>query len=85
VVGLSPVAKALWDTKEGKVYGGEESEFGVVGDFLNNWFRSQGPIPQMVRKGINISKDDIPEIYREEGFLPKEFRYFWAIPSTHEK
>jgi hypoxanthine phosphoribosyltransferase len=85
VVGLSPIARALWDTKEGKVYGGEESEWGVVGDFLNNWFRSQGPIPQMVSKAIKTSQDDIPEIYREEGFLPKEFRYFWAIPSPKEK
>ena len=42
VVGLSPIARALWDTKEGKVYNGEESEFGLVGDFLNNWLRSQG-------------------------------------------
>lgn len=85
VVGLSPIARALWDTKEGKVYGGEESEWGVTGDFLNNWFRSQGPIPQMVSKAMKVSQDDIPEIYREEGFLPKEFRYFWAIPSTKEK
>lgn len=85
IVGLSPIARALWDTKEGKVYGGEESEWGVVGDFLNNWFRSQGPIPQMVSKSIKVSQDDIPEIYREEGFLPKEFRYFWAIPSPKEK
>ena len=85
VIGFSPIARAIWDTKEGKVYAGEESEFGMVGDFLNNWFRSQGPIPQMVNKAINVSRDDIPEIYREEGFLPKEFRYFWAIPSTKEK
>jgi hypothetical protein len=85
IVGLSPIARALWDTKEGKVYGGEESEFGIAGDFLNNWFRGQGPIPQMIHKGMRIAADDIPERYREEGFLPQEFRYFWAIPSTKEK
>jgi len=85
IVGMSPIARGAWDTFHGKKFGGEESEFGLVGDFLNNWFRSQGPIPQMVSKAIKVSQDDIPEIYREEGFLPKEFRYFWAIPSTKEK
>jgi hypothetical protein len=39
----------------------------------------------MVSKTIKASRDDIPEIYREEGFLPREFRYFFAIPSTKEK
>lgn len=85
LVGLSPIARGTWDTLHGKVYGGEESEFGIVGNFLNNWLRQQGPIPQMVSKTIKVSKDDIPEIYREEGFLPKEFRYFFAIPSPKEK
>ena len=85
LVGMSPLARAAWDTAHGKQFGGEASDFGPAGDFLNNWFRSQGPIPQMVRKTMNIKTDDIPEIYREEGFLPKEFRYFFAIPSTKEK
>jgi len=85
LVGMSPLARAAWDTAHGKQFGGEASDFGPAGDFLNNWFRSQGPIPQMARKTMNIKADDIPEIYREEGFLPKEFRYFFAIPSTKEK
>jgi len=85
LVGMSPIARAAWDTAHGKKFGGEASDFGPAGDFLNNWFRSQGPIPQMLNKTLNIKTDDIPEIYREEGFLPKEFRYFFAIPSTKEK
>ncbi len=85
LVGMSPIARAAWDTAHGKKFGEEVSDFGLAGDFLNNWFRSQGPIPQMLNKTLNIKADDIPEIYREEGFLPKEFRYFFAIPSTKEK
>jgi hypothetical protein len=85
LVGLSPIARGTWDTLHGKKYGGEESEFGLVGDFLSNWLRQQGPVPQMVSKTIKASRDDIPEMYREEGFLPREFRYFFAIPSTKEK
>lgn len=85
LVGLSPIARGAWDTLHGKVYGGEESDFGLPGDFLNNWLRQQGPVPQMISKTIKASRDDIPEIYREDGFLPREFRYFFAIPSTKEK
>lgn len=85
LVGLSPIARGVWDTTQGKVYGGEESDFGLPGNFLKNWLKQQGPVPQMVSKAVKASRDDIPEIYREEGFLPREFRYFFAIPSTKEK
>lgn len=85
VVGLSPIARGIWDTAHGKKYNGEDSDFGIVGDFLNNWLRSQGAIPSMINKAINVSNNDIPDIYREEGALPKEFRYFWGIPSSKEK
>jgi len=84
-IGLSPIARAAWDTAHGKKYNGEESDFGIVGDFLNNWFKSQGPLPTMVRKSMDISSGDVPEIYKREGFMPKEFRYFFAIPSNRNK
>jgi hypothetical protein len=85
LVGMSPIARGIWDTAYGKKYGGEESQFGLVGDFMNNWLKGQGPVPQMISKTMRARADDIPEIYREEGFLPREFRYFFAIPSTKEK
>lgn len=84
-IGLSPAASALHKTKEGMPYDGEFSQFGAVGDFLRHWSGSAGPIPQMITKNMNISKDDIPERYKDEGFLPKEIRYLFAIPSKKEK
>lgn len=84
-IGLSPIAKAAHRTYADKPYGGEHSEFGIVGDFLKNWFQGNAPIPQMISKSLNIQAGDIPDRYKEEGFLPKEFRYLWAIPSPKEK
>lgn len=84
-LGLSPIAKATYRTYKDMPYGGEHSEFGIVGDFLNNWFQGNKPIPQMLSKSLNIQKGDVPDRYLDEGFLPKEFRYLWAIPSPKEK
>jgi hypothetical protein len=46
---------------------------------MKNWLPN-GPIPTIFHKMDRLTDNDIPDIYQDS-----KFKYFFAIPSTHEK
>ena len=51
----------------------------MVTQFLKNWLRSTGYIPQTANKVLKITKNDIPEIYKGS-----KWQYFFSVPSAGE-
>lgn len=56
----------------------EDQKF-IMTQFLKQWMRSTGYLPQVVNKLIRISKNDIPEIYRGS-----KWQYFFSVPERGE-
>jgi hypothetical protein len=56
---------------------GDEDEF-WLSNFFKKWM-SSGPVPAFITKGIRLSENDIPKIYRDS-----KFRYLFGIPATKE-
>lgn len=58
----------------------EDDEDLWVADFFKDYFRNQGPLPNIFTKVARLSKGDIPEIYRSSQF--PQFSYMFAIPGV---
>ena len=60
------------------------TEYGVEQDFfmtqfMKNWLRSTGYLPQTLNKMVKMSKDDVPEIYKGS-----RWQYFFSVPAYGE-
>lgn len=78
---VNPFINAAFRTmgeREEAVEYDEEQDF-IMTQFLKNWLRSSGYIPQTLNKMIRITKDDIPAIYKGS-----KWQYFFAVPAVGE-
>jgi len=57
---------------------GVEKDF-IVTQFIKNWLKSTGYLPQTLNKAIRITQDDVPEIYKGS-----RWQYFFSIPAAGE-
>ncbi len=78
---VNPFISAIFGTageREMAAEYGVEQDF-LVTQFLKNWLRSTGYLPQTLNKVIRITKDDVPEIYKGS-----KWQYFFSVPATGE-
>jgi len=74
---LNAVFRTAGEREKAEEYG-VEKDF-LMTQFLKNWMKSTGYIPQTLNKAIRITQDDIPEIYKGS-----RWQYFFSIPAAGE-
>jgi hypothetical protein len=79
VVSFSPgILAALRGHRAWQQQEANDSEF-LFTKIMKKWLGPVGPLPDVVWKGMRITKNDIPEMYRDS-----KFRYLFAIPYQGE-
>lgn len=73
-VNLNPIVSAGYDTWASRHL--EDRDL-LFTEFWNNWSGTSGAVPASFRKAARLTKDDIPEIYKDS-----KWRYFFAIPGV---
>jgi len=77
----SPVLNAVFDVTDNRAQAARDQlspDFFIV-DFLKEWLWQDkyGPVPQMMKKMIRLTNDDIPKRYKDS-----KLRYLFGAPST---
>ena len=78
---VNPFLNAIFRTKGERE---EAEEYGIEKDFMltamvKNWVKSSGYLPQTANKLLRISKQDIPEIYKDS-----KWQYFFSVPAKEQ-
>lgn len=76
---LNPAISSIYSTNADREEGDEDL---WIADFFKDYFRNQGPLPSIVTKVARLSKDDIPEVYRNSEF--PQFSYMFAVPGIKD-
>jgi hypothetical protein len=74
VVSFSPGIMSIRGHRAWQAQEADDKEF-LFTKILKKWMGPVGPLPDVVWKGMRISKKDIPELYHDS-----RFRYLFAIP-----
>lgn len=82
-IATSPFLNAIFDVKENRAEAARK-EIGpdwFVSDFLQEWLWQDkyGPVPQMMKKAIRLTNNDIPKRYQGTQF--EKLFYFLGVPS----
>ena len=74
---LNSAFRTVGEREKAEEYG-VEKDF-LITQFLKNWLKSTGYLPQTVNKMVRMTKDEIPEVYKGS-----KWQYFFSVPAKGE-